>query len=237
MPDSLDSRLFLENRLLAVLSAEEKHFLEPLIEPVSFSRGEIIYQAGDAIRYVYFPSNGMISLLSVTEQGHAVEIGFTGKEGMLGLPAILGQTEMPDQALVQIASDCLRVEAKKIINLFDRHSVFHDVVLRYAYILLKQYTQTCVCNHFHTIEARLCRWLTVMCERSKEKHLLLTQEFLAHILGVQRTSVGMIANDMQNRGIIRYRRGKIEILDFERIKSCACECYLIIKREHEDFLD
>lgn len=236
MPNSSNSRL-LKNRLLAALPDSEIHFLQPHLEPVHFAPGTIMYQAGDTIRHVYFPENGMVSLLSVTEQGQTVEVGFTGYEGMVGVPVLLGQTEMPYQAMVQVKADCFRVETKQILNLFRRCGAFHDIVLRYFYVVVKQISQTCVCNHFHTIEARLCRWLTVMRERSGDKHLTLTQEFLSQMLGVQRTSIGMIAQSMQTQGIIRYRRGKIEIVDDERLKRAACECFFIVREEQEKFIN
>ena len=111
------------------------------------------------------------------------------------------------------------------------------MVLRYVTVILKQLTQTCICNNLHRIEERLCRWLTVMCERSGNNHLLLTQEFIAHMLGVQRTSIGLIANSLQEKEIIRYRRGKIEIVNFENLKNSACECYAIIKDEQQKFIE
>jgi CRP-like cAMP-binding protein len=219
------------------LPDSELDFLQPQLEPVSFAVGSIMYQAGDTIHHTYFPNNGMISLLSVTEQGQTVEVGFTGYEGMVGLPVLLGQTEMPYQSMVQVKADCLRVETKQILELFHQCGAFHDIVLRYFYVVVKQISQTCVCNHFHTIEARLCRWLTVMRERSGDKHLTLTQEFLSQMLGVQRTSIGMIAQSMQMAGIIRYRRGKIEIVDDGRLRNAACECFSIVREEQEKFIN
>jgi CRP-like cAMP-binding protein len=237
MSNTLNSRHLIRNRLLSVLPADEFDLIKSNLEPLSLAPGDIIFQAGDTIRHVYFPNTGMVSLLSVTEQGQTVEVGYTGCEGMIGLPVILGQTEMAYQALVQAPADCFRVEAKIIRNLFKQNKTFHDIALRYVYVVIKQFSQTCVCNHFHTIEARLCRWLTVMCERANNHHLSLTQEFLAHMLGVQRTSVGMIANSLQSKGVIRYRRGKLEIVDFDRLKQSACECYFIVKDEYEKFLN
>jgi CRP-like cAMP-binding protein len=237
MLDTSNSRLPLQNRLLSVLPAEEANFLKSYLEPVALTPGTILYQAGDAIGHAYFPNGGMVSLLSITEQGHTVEVGYTGFEGMVGVPLLLGKNEMPYQALVQVGAEGFRVEAKIVLQLFDRGGAFHDAVLRYVYVILKQISQTCVCNHFHTIEARLCRWLTVMCERSGNRHLTLTQEFLAHMLGVQRTSVGLIAHSLQQKGIISYRRGRVEIVDFERLRQCACECFFIVRDEHEKFLN
>lgn len=236
MSNTLNSRLLLENRLLSVLPLQEFDFLKPHLETISFSSGELLFQAGDAIRYVYFPLNGMVSLLSVTEQGNTVEVGFTGNEGMVGLPLILGQNEMPYQAMVQVAAKCCRVESKFITELFKRGGHFQEASLQYVHLILKQISQTCICNHFHTIEARLCRWLAVMCERAEQRHLSLTQEFLAQMLGVQRTSVGMIANNLQNRGVIKYSRGKIEIKDLNALKRSVCECYHLVKSDYDSFL-
>jgi len=236
MSNTSGFRLSTQNRLLTVLPAEEFGFLQPHFEQVYLSPGDVVYQAGDAIRYIYFPNNGMISLLSVTEQGQTVEVGFTGYEGLVGISLILGQNEMPYQALAQSQTECLRVESKIIIQLFKQGGTFHDIVLRYLYVILKQISQTCICNHFHKIEARLCRWLTVMFERSGNKDLHLTQEFLADMLGVQRTSIGMIAGTLQSSGIIRYSRGRMEILDYGRLKKSACECYEIVSQEQRKFI-
>ncbi len=235
MFDTSKARFSLRKRLLSSLPAKEIDFLKPHLEPVRHSIGDVIFQAGDEIRHVYFPENGMISLLSVTEQGQAVEVGYTGFEGLVGISLFLEQTEMPYQALTQAPTEAFRVEAKIITQLFKQRGDFHDVALRYFYLMLRQISQTCICNHFHKIEARLCRWLTVMSERSKDKNLVLTQEFIAHILGVQRTSIGMIAAALQSAGIIRYSRGKVEILDYERLKKCACECYAIVREEQRKF--
>ena len=236
MLDAPNLRLSFQNRLLSVLPEGEFEYLAPHLEPVSFPRGTAISQAGDNLTRCYFPTDGMISLLSVTEQGHAVEVGFIGSEGMVGLPIILGQNEMPYQALVQVKSDCLGVDSKYVRELFDQGGVFHDIALRYLYVIIRQVGQTCVCNHFHTIEARLCRWLTVMGERSNTNHLILTQEFLAHMLGVQRTSIGLIANSLQQKGVIRYSRGKVEILQPDELKKLSCECYSVVHDEYQKFL-
>ena len=230
------SRSSLRNRLLSVLPVEEFDFIQPHLEATTFERGTLLARAGDAVKNCYFPNSGMISLLCVTEQGGSVEAGYVGFEGLLGLSAFHGKNEMPYEALVQAPMDCLVADVAPVVELFKRGGVFHDAVLRFSYVVVKQLSQTCVCNHFHRIEARLCRWLTVMCERSGNKHLSLTHEFLAHMLGVQRTSIGAIAASMQETGIIRYSRGRVEIVDFDRLKASACECYAIVKREYEEFL-
>lgn len=226
-----------KNRLLVVLPPDIFKNMLPHFEAVSFVPGDILFQSGDKIRHVYFPLNGMISLLSVTEQGQTIEIGYTSHEGMIGLPIVLGRKEMPYQAMAQANTDCLRIEAKYAVEHFCRGGEFHDVLLRYVSALMKQLSQTGVCNHFHTIEARLCRWLLVMFGHSDSNVLNLTQEFLSHMLGVQRTSVGLVAGTLQSAGIIRYSRGKIELLDRKKMEAWACECYFIVKDEYDHFLE
>lgn len=231
MHDASTSQTKLVNRLLAMLPPEELSFLQPHMELVSFPNGHFVALAGDSLRKCYFPNSGMISLLAETQRGSAIEVGFTGIEGMVGTPILLGKNSMPYQALVQSPSEGYVVDTTRVQQLFSMHGVFHDSVLRYAYLVIRQITQSAVCNHFHTIHARLCRWLTVLCERSGRSDLRLTHEFLAHMLGVQRTSVGTIAVELQRAGIITYRRGSIEITDFERLKAAACECYRVMASE------
>lgn len=234
MHDAVDACVSVDNRLLAALPSPELEFLRPFFVPMRFRPGQVIAQPGDAMRLCYFPCGGMISLLSMTENGSFVEVAYTGREGMLGFPAILGKNEMPYQALVQADTECLAVDKDAVVALFRRCGAFHDLLLRYFYALHRQISQTCVCNHFHTIEARLCRWLAVMSERSGNRHLILTQEFLAHMLGVQRTSIGLIANSLQRAGIIRYSRGRVEIVDLDRLTASACECFFLVQKEYDE---
>lgn len=222
------------NRLLAILPPEEFAFLQSHLELVAFPNGHFVALAGDSLKKVYFPNSGMISLLAETHNGAAVEVGFTGVEGMVGTPLLFGKNAMPYQALVQSPSEGYVADIARVRQLFAMNGLFHDAVLRYAYLIIRQITQSAVCNHFHTIEARLCRWLTVMCERSGRTDLRLTHEFLAHMLGVQRTSVSSIAVELQRSGIINYRRGHIEIVDFDRLRASACECYRIMAAEYAE---
>ena len=225
------------NRLLSILPAAELALIQPHLELVSFPVGHFVALAGDALKRFYFPNSGMISLLAETQDGGAVEIGFTGIEGMVGTPVLLGKNAMPYQALVQAPTEGYIADAGKVVELFALRGAFHDAVLRYSYVEIRQLSQTAVCNHFHSIQSRMCRWLAVMCDRSGNRQIKLTQEFLAHFLGVQRTSIGAIANGLQKEGIIDYSRGKIEILDLDRIKMNACECYSLIEREFSEFLE
>ena len=237
MHDASDSSHPIHNRLLSVLPPNEFALLKPYLEAASFDPGTTLARSGDTVRTCFFPNSGMVSLLCVTEQGRSIEAGFAGFEGMIGISVILGKDEMPYDALVQAPTEGFMVEARAVRDLFDRGGVFHDIALRFAYVILKQMSQTCACNHFHTIEARLCRWLTVMCERSGNRNLKVTQEFLAHMLGVQRTSIGSIATSLQRAGCIRYARGRVEIIDLERVRASACDCYRIVSDEYRKFLE
>ena len=228
------SHLSTSNRLLSALPHDELDILRPHLRPVSFKPGETVAEQGDIVTQCYFPTKGMVSLLAVTEQGLTVEVAYTGREGMVGLSAALGPKETLYQWMAQAETECLAADARLIFELFNRKNDFHDRLLEYLYALLKQLSQTCVCNHFHTIEERLSRWLTVMSERSEKNRLALTHEFLAHMLGVQRTSIGLVANAMQSAGIIRYSRGIVEIKDHERLKDSACECYTIVNDTYKD---
>src|SRR5688500_20036455 len=237
MHDASDSRHPIHNRLLSILPPAEFGMIKPYLELVEFEPTTMLARAGEVVHTCFFPNSGMVSLLCVTEQGRSIEAGFTGYEGMVGLSVLLGNKEMPYDALVQAPTTGFAVNASIVLDLFNKRGVYHDAVLRFAYVILKQMSQTCVCNHFHTIEARLCRWLTVMCVRSGNQRLRLTQEFLAHMLGVQRTSIGLIANSLQRTGSIRYTRGNVEIVDLDRLRASACDCYQIVKEEYSKFLD
>lgn len=236
MHDANDNRHPIHNRLLALLPPAEFEAIKPHLQYAEFEPTTMLARAGEAIATCFFPNTGMISLLCITEQGRSVEAGFTGFEGMIGLAVILGDKEMPYDALVQAPTTGFAVDAKVVLDLFNRRGVFHDSVLRFVYVVLKQMAQTCVCNHFHTIEARLCRWLSVMCERSGNRHIRVTQEFLAHMLGVQRTSIGLIATALQRSGSIRYSRGRVEIIDLDALRSRACDCYRLVQEECRQFL-
>lgn len=237
MHDANDQRHSIHNRLLSALPSAEFALIQPSLTAGSFEPGTMLARSGDAVKRCFFPNNGMVSLLCVTENGRSVEAGYTGYEGMVGISIFLGKNEMPYDALVQAPVDGFTADAHAVLKLFKLNGVFHNRVLRFVYVVLKQMSQTCVCNHFHTIEARLCRWLTVMCERSNNHRLRVTQEFLAHMLGVQRTSIGLVANSLQQTGSIRYSRGRVEILDLDRLRAGACDCYKIVTEEYRKLVN
>jgi CRP-like cAMP-binding protein len=176
---------------------------------------------------------GMVSLISAIEDGGTIEIGFTGNDGVVGLSVILGVKISPYRAIVQIPSVAMRIRANVLKSEFDRGGRLGVVLLRYAHALLTQVSQFAVCNHFHKVEKRLCLWLLITRDLIQSDTFEFTQEFLANMLGVPRTSITMIAGSLQKAGLIHYRRGKIQLLDHRGLESAVCECYGIIKEERD----
>jgi len=224
------------NRLLAALPREEYEHLSTHLELVRLTPGKILYNADEAIRYVYFPKGGMICLLSTTETGRAIEVATIGDEGMSGTSLILGCGTSPYQAMVQLAGNALRIKGRMLIEEWRRGGRLQELLLRYTHTLLTQVVHSAACNRFHTVEQRLCRWLLVSRDRVQTDVIHLTQEFLSHMLGVPRSSVTTVANVLQGRGLIRYSRGRITILDRRRMEAASCECYRRVSNEMRDFL-
>jgi CRP-like cAMP-binding protein len=231
MPVSVPPLLVARNRLLAALPRQEYERLAPHLEPIHLTKGKTLATPGDALRYVYFPAGGMISLLSTTESGQSIEVAMVGDEGVIGVSVILRVGVTPYWSVVQISADAVRVRAAALRNEFDRGGQLHDLLLRYTHGLLAQISQSAVCNRFHSVEERFCRWLLISSDRAKSDTINLTQEFISQMLGTARTRVTMAALPLQDAGLIRYRRGKITILDRRGLESAACERYAIVSRE------
>lgn len=224
------------NRLLSALSYDERERLTSRSERVHLSQGQVLYEIGDTVRYAYFLTGGVVSLLSVTEDGGTIEVAMVGSEGMIGIPALLGMNDAPYRVMVQIHANAVRIRAEKLVEEFGRGGRFQDLLLRYIHTLITQITQSAVCNRFHTVEERLCRWLLVISDRVSSDEFRLTQEFIAHMLGVPRTSVTMIAGGLRRGALISYRRGKINILDRRGLEAAACECHKTVRSEISKFL-
>jgi CRP-like cAMP-binding protein len=225
------------NKLLAALPEEEYERLLPNIELVHLEKGEIIYVAGDKIRYAHFPLTGMISLISATESGSTVEVAMVGNEGIVGLPTVLNINKAPYEAMIQLTADTVKIKAEVLKQEFDRGGRLQDFMLRYAHFLITQITQSALCNRFHTVEQRLCRWLLITRDCVNSNTINLTQEIIGHMLGSPRTRVTMAARTLQQEGLIRYGRGRIVILDSQRLSDASCECYRIVREEFNSFLD
>ena len=225
-----------ENRLLAALPRAEYLRLLPHLKLVHLPPGKILYDVGESVRYAYFPRGGMISLLSITEDGRTVEVGMIGNEGVAGIAAVLRTGTAPYQMMVQLPSNAMRISGEVLQEEFRRSHALQDLLLRYTHMLLLQVAQSSACNRFHTVEERLCRWLLISRDRLQTDTLHLTQEFLAHMLGVPRTSVTMAAVDLQRKGLVRCGRGRITIVDNGQLEATACECLRVVRTGISQFL-
>ncbi len=225
-----------DNRILAALPRAEYERLIPHLERVHLPRGKVLSEAGDLIRHAHFPVNGVVSLLCATEDGETVEVAMVGNEGMLGVPIILRVGITLHRSMVHIPADVLRIRSDVLKMEFNRNGLLQDLLLRFTNTLIAQVSQSAVCNRFHTVEARLGRWLLVIYDRVENETFYLTQEFISHMLGTPRTVVTVAANKLQDAGFIRYKRGKIRILDRQGLESAACECYGIVTNEISRFM-
>ncbi len=222
----------ISNRLLAALPEEELQRLVPHLENVSLSFGEILYESGDRVRYVYFLSkNTLASLIVTMEDGKSVEAGVIGNEGIVGIQAFLRAASAPNRVVVQVAGSALRIEASVLREEFDRGGTLQDLLLRYTHARFTEVLQVAACNHLHSVKERLSRWLLMIHERATMNDLQLTQELISLRLGAHRSSIGEAAAFLRRKGVIHYFRGKMTILDSGGLKSVACECFDIVKKE------
>lgn len=236
MPSLKEPSAAFGNGLLSALLPAEYEHLSPHLELVRLTPGKILYNAGNIVRYAYFPKGGAISVLSITEDGRTVEVGMIGNEGMSGVSIILRSNVAPYRVMVQLAGNALRIRGDTLREEFNRGGKLQDLLLRYTHSLLIQVAQSAACNRFHTVEERLCRWLLVSRDRMQTDTIHLTQEFVSHMLGVPRTSLTMIAVTLQKEGLIRYSRGRITILDRSGLEAASCECYRRVREGSSNVL-
>jgi CRP-like cAMP-binding protein len=221
------------NSLLAALPRKDYLRMLERLEPVELIFGEILYEPGTPIRQIYFPSESLISLLTLVEGHLALEVGIVGREGMLGIPLGLGMANSPVQALVQGAGKALRMSAAGFRKFLQTSVPLQRELHRYTYALMAQITQTAACNRFHVVEARLARWLLMTRDRVRSGNFHMTHEFLGHMLGVRRVGVTEAASALQRRKLIEYTRGHIHILDDSGLEAASCACYELVKDMHE----
>ena len=198
-------------------------------EPIRLNFGEVLYALGDTIQYVYFPSDCLVSLLTEVEGRMALEVGLVGSEGMVGTPLALGIGTSSIRALVQGPGRALRMEAARFQTAFKQSPSLQRALYRYTHLLMAQFTQTAACNRFHSVEARLARWLLMTHDRVSSDQFHLTHEFLADMLGVRRVGVTNAASELRKRKLIDYNRGDITILDRKGLAAASCGCYRIVK--------
>lgn len=224
------------NHLLASLPLNTKDRWSSQLELVDLKLGQVLYESGGKMLHVYFPVTAIVSLLFVLENGASAEIAVVGNEGIVGISIFMGGETTPSRAVVQSAGKCFRLNAHILKNEFrDSPPVMH-LLLRYTQALMTQMTQTAVCNRHHSLDQQLCRWLLLSMDRLSGRHLVMTQELIANMLGVRREGVTEAAGRLQKAGLIRYTRGKIEVLDRIGLEARTCECYDVVKKEYDRLL-
>lgn len=224
------------NHLLAALPKDEFTRLEPLLEPVSLELGQVIYESGEKLDHIYFPTTAIISLLYIMENGSTAEIGMSGNDGLVGIALYMGGSTTPSRAVVQSAGNSFRLRSKDLNDEFSLGGTFQKVLLRYTQSLMTQISQTAVCNRLHSVQKQLCRWLLINHDLLQTNKLIMTHDLIANMLGVRREGVSIAAGQLQELGLISYVRGTITILDRDGLLANACECYQVVKDEYDRLL-
>jgi CRP-like cAMP-binding protein len=225
-----------ENHLLSVLPEAERVRVAPHLVPVEMPLGQVVYESGDRLDHVYFPTTSIISLLYVMEDGASAEIAIVGNEGIIGIALFMGGETTPNRAVVQSAGQAYRLDARILKEEFQRAGPVQRLLLRYTQALITQMAQTAVCNRHHSIDQQLCRWLLLSIDRLPSNELKMTQELIANMLGVRRSGVTEAALKLQDAGLIHYGHGHIEVLDRPGLEKRVCECYSVVKREFDRLL-
>ncbi len=225
-----------QNRLLAAVPDVELERWLPYLEAVDLPLGKVLYESGTRLSYVYFPTTAIVSLLYLMEDGASAEIAVVGFEGLVGISLFMGGESTTSRAVVQSAGSGLRLSSQQMMLEFNRAGPVLHLLLRYTQALISQMTQTAVCNRHHSLDEQLCRWLLLSLDRLPGNELVMTQELIANMLGVRREGVTEAAGNLQDVGLIEYRRGKITVLDRAGLEKRTCECYAVVKREYDRLL-
>jgi CRP-like cAMP-binding protein len=215
----------LKNSILAALPAEEYERIALSLTPISLDLAQILYEPDEPIRQVYFPTSTITSLVTILKDGSTVEAGIIGYSGMVGIPVVLGAESSTSQAVTQHKGDALMMPVETLKDELRRNGQLQQLLLRFTHTLFTQISQTAACNRLHTVEERLARWLLMMHDRIQEDEFMLTQEFIATMLGSRRAGVTVAAGTLQTAGIIGYKRGHIRIINREGLEDASCECY------------
>jgi CRP-like cAMP-binding protein len=226
----------LQNLLLAALPADDLDLLAPHLVQVELERGKLLYDPGDRIDGIYFPHDGVISLMTLMENGAAIESATIGREGAYGLSAAAAPRQSLGRVIVQTPTRAARIAAGQMHDAWEKSPRIRELVDRHGVALFGHAIQSVACNALHSVEARFCRWLLSCHDRISSNTIALTQEFLADMLGVQRTTVTAVARALQEKGAIRYRRGIVDIMDRELLETLSCECYGVIRKNYERLL-
>ena len=233
MPSAPNPR---QNHILDALPPLERQRLFPHLKLVPMPLGGVLYESGATLRHIYFPTNSIVSLLYVLQDGASAEIAVVGNEGAIGVALFMGGETTPSRAIVQSAGHAYRLTGNRLKQEFSRHGEMLHILLRYTQSLITQMAQTAVCNRHHSLDQQLCRWLLLSLDRLSSNQLQMTQELIANMLGVRREGVTEAAGKLQKLGVIKYVRGKITVLDRPQLETLSCECYAVVKRETDRLL-
>lgn len=225
-----------QNSLLAALPGDVQQRLSSHLELVHLPLGQVLYESGESVRHVYFPTDAIVSLLNVMENGASAEIAVVGNEGLVGISLFMGGESTPSRAVVQSDGYAYRLPGQRLTEEFDRHGDMLVLMLRYTQALITQMSQTAVCNRHHSIDQQLCRWLLLSLDRLPGDQVHMTQELIANMLGVRREGVTEAAGKLQRQGVIEYSRGHITVLNRKRLEQLSCECYAVVKKETDRLL-
>ncbi len=230
MPFDVGSKKVRSNNLLAALPEKESKRIKSKLEPFELNFGEKIYEAGDTIENVYFPDTGIVSILATLGGESVLEVGIVGFEGVVGLSTFLGSPESRNRAVVQGQGVAQKMKTSDFLAACSKNPELTKLLQHYAQSLMTQISQSAVCYRFHKLEARLARWLLMSADGMRSDEFRLTQDFLSHMLGVRREGVTKAASHLQTQDVIRYSRGKLEILDRKALERASCPCYAILKQ-------
>ncbi len=220
-----------QNQVLDALSPAARERLLPHLQLVELPLGMVLYESGETLRHIYFPTDAIVSLLYMLEDGASAEIAVVGKDGVIGVALFMGGETTTNRAIVQSAGSAYRLTGIRLKQEFQRHGEMQLLLLRYTQALITQMAQTAVCNRHHSVDQQLCRWLLLSLDRLSSNQLAMTQELIANMLGVRREGVTEAAGKLQKLGVIDYRRGHITVLDRPKLEQLSCECYAVVKKE------
>jgi len=225
-----------QNHLLAALSAGALERVLPHLRLVAMPLGKVLYEPGDLLSHVYFPTDCIVSLLYVLTDGSSAEISVVGNDGVIGIALFMGGETTPSRALVQSGGHAYELHGQLLKNEFHRDGSMQLLLLRYTQALITQMAQTAVCNRHHSVDQQLCRWLLLSLDRLSGNRLTMTQELIANMLGVRREGVTEAAGKLQKLGVIKYQRGQITVMDRPRLEQLCCECYAVVRKESDRLL-
>ena len=220
-----------DNLVLNSLSAEVRGRLFPHLKLVNLPVGTVLYESGHLMRHIYFPTDSIVALLYVLANGASAELALVGNDGAIGISMFMGGESTTSRAVLQSAGSAYRLTGTRLRREFERHGELMQILLRYTQSLITQMAQTAVCNRHHSVDQQLCRWLLLSLDRLSANHLVMTHELIATMLGVRREGISDAAGKLQKRGVIRYTRGRITVLNRSKLEELSCECYGVVKKE------